>query len=428
MDGMNLYKRGPTWWIRFIDHRGIKRRLRGAKNKRAAQTIAVQLQRLIDCASCGQAVPEELAGWVLHKLDQRRVMKIKQWGVVSDVSLSIGQPLDHHLDDWHDGLLNRKRSESYAKLRHNRASKLLTESGANYYGQIDAEQVQAVLSQWQGTLADYTLAHYLSSARSFCRWMTRTGRAGSNPLVILPVSRGEQKNFRRALTDQEQNQIVSGTSSRELLYGMTGPDRSMLYWVALATGLRASAIRRLRVSNVNPQERYLDATGSGARNKTTSPKPLQATLLDALSKYIKGRHPGDPLFDLPHETRLARMLRLDAAACGVSTDMLDFHALRHTFGTTMARNGTHPRTLMSLMDHQTIQMTMRLYTHSFPEDEVAAVNRLPDLGECGAFCAPPMRPKCIPWRPNAPRQKGGWVSTTILNYTYLHSLEGVNYS
>lgn len=58
--------------------------------------------------------------------------------------------------------------------------------------------------------------------------------------------------------------------------------------------------------------------------------------------------------------------------------------MRHTFGTTLARQGVHPKTLMSLMDHGSINLTMRLYTHSFPEDESAAVSRLPDLGQAAA--------------------------------------------
>jgi len=62
---------------------------------------------------------------------------------------------------------------------------------------------------------------------------------------------------------------------------------------------------------------------------------------------------------------------------------VDFHCLRHTFGTTLAQKGAHPKTLMSLMDHSDINLTMRLYTHSFPEDEASATDRLPDLGGTG---------------------------------------------
>jgi len=389
MDGMNLYLRGPTWWFKFKDHRGIRRRMRGAKNKRAAQLIGSQVQKLVDCVSCGQALPHDLAGWVIHKLDRKRMDLLKGWGVVSDASLSIGNPLIVHLDAWRDGLINRKRPESYATLRYDRAKKLLDASGAKFYSDIDAERVQSVLAEWDGKFSDYTRAHYLSAAKSFCRWMSRTKRSTDNPLSILPVSRGNQKYFRRALNEKEQGDLVVGTRNLDISYGMTGEQRSMLYWVALSTGLRASAVRRLKVKDVRIGEAsYLNATDGGAPNKNTSPKPLPDSLVEALNLFVTDRHRDGPLFELPGETKLGRMTRKDAAACGVSIKRLDFHALRHTFGTTMARNGTHPRTLMSLMDHNTIQMTMRLYTHSFPEDQVAAVDRLPDLGGCGSICAP----------------------------------------
>ena len=380
MDGMNLYLRGETWWIRFQDHRNRQRRVRGAKSKRTAERIGSNLQRIVDLVSCGQAITQDLAEWVNHKLDKRRIDKLKLWGMVTDVSLSPGQPLSKHLIVWHDGLVNRGRGEDYAELRYQRAKKLFEEAGAVYHGDIDAERVQGVLAEWDGKFSDYTRAHYLSAARSFCRWMKRTGRASGDPLAILPVSRGKQKYHRCALTITHQQDIVVLTRGLGLKFDVTGFERSILYWVALATGLRASAIRRLNVGDIYFDRSYIHSRSGGASNKSTSPKPLPKSLIDALRSFVVGLNPEDKLFNLPDETKLARMLRADAKECGVPTEGLDFHALRHTFGTTMARNGTHPRTLMSLMDHKTIQMTMKLYTHSFPEDEVAAVGRLPDLG------------------------------------------------
>jgi len=380
MDGMNLYKQGPTWWIRFQDHRNQQRRLRGAKSKRTAERIGSNIQKLVDYVSCSQPIPQDMVGWILHKLDPKRVAKLKQWGVVSDTSLAIGQPLEHHLEAWYEGLLNRGRPESYAKLRGDRASKLLKVSGAKYYSDIDAEQVQAVLAGWDGEFSDYTRAHYLSSVKSFCRWMVKTRRASINPLNILPVSRGRPKRVRCALTEAQQGDLITGTRKLREKWGMSGRERSMLYWVAVATGLRASFIRELVVSDVHIDGSYLDNRGARSQNKLCTSKPLSVSIRNALDYFVRGRDRDELMFNLPGETKLARMVRSDAKDLDIPTYGLDFHALRHTFGTTMARNGTHPKTLMVLMDHKTIQMTMRFYTHSFPEDQVAAVNRLPNLG------------------------------------------------
>jgi integrase len=40
----------------------------------------------------------------------------------------------------------------------------------------------------------------------------------------------------------------------------------------------------------------------------------------------------------------------------------DFHALRHTFITSIMKSGINPKTAQSLVRHCTIDMTMNVYT------------------------------------------------------------------
>jgi len=57
--------------------------------------------------------------------------------------------------------------------------------------------------------------------------------------------------------------------------------------------------------------------------------------------------------------------------------LIDFHSLRHTFGTMLAKSGAHPKTAQALMRHSTIALTMDRYTHSIREAETAAIADLP---------------------------------------------------
>jgi integrase len=57
----------------------------------------------------------------------------------------------------------------------------------------------------------------------------------------------------------------------------------------------------------------------------------------------------------------------------------DFHALRHTFITRLARSGVAPAVAKSLARHSTIVLTMDHYTHTLIEDERAALDRLPSI-------------------------------------------------
>ena len=58
---------------------------------------------------------------------------------------------------------------------------------------------------------------------------------------------------------------------------------------------------------------------------------------------------------------------------------MDFHALRHTFITRLARSGVAPAVAKSLARHSTITLTMDHYTHTLIGDERAALDRLPSM-------------------------------------------------
>lgn len=60
---------------------------------------------------------------------------------------------------------------------------------------------------------------------------------------------------------------------------------------------------------------------------------------------------------------LARMLRQDLEAIGIEQKdsagrIADFHTLRHTFVTMLARSGVHPNVAQKLARHSSIGLTM----------------------------------------------------------------------
>ena len=59
---------------------------------------------------------------------------------------------------------------------------------------------------------------------------------------------------------------------------------------------------------------------------------------------------------------------------------VDLHALRHTFGTMLARSGVNPRTAMELMRHSDIRLTTNIYQHLELVDTAGAVNMLQMVG------------------------------------------------
>ena len=66
--------------------------------------------------------------------------------------------------------------------------------------------------------------------------------------------------------------------------------------------------------------------------------------------------------------------------------MIDFHALRTTFVTNLARSGAHPRVAQALARHSDVKLTMDVYTHVDLEDQVRAVEALPDASGAAFIC------------------------------------------
>jgi integrase len=76
------------------------------------------------------------------------------------------------------------------------------------------------------------------------------------------------------------------------------------------------------------------------------------------------------------------MIKKDLIVAGVEykneKGYADFHSLRHTFGTFLARSGTKPQIAQRLMRHSDPRLTQNLYTHLTIAD-TASERKFPDL-------------------------------------------------
>lgn len=77
-------------------------------------------------------------------------------------------------------------------------------------------------------------------------------------------------------------------------------------------------------------------------------------------------------------------MRLDLARASVAymdarKRVADFHALRHTFISNLARAGVHPRNAQALARHSTIDLTMNVYTHVEMGELASDLESLPSV-------------------------------------------------
>jgi len=90
----------------------------------------------------------------------------------------------------------------------------------------------------------------------------------------------------------------------------------------------------------------------------------------------------EPLFTVPQD--FVKILDRDLAAAGIPKRdergrTVDLHALRHTFGTHLSKNGVPPRTAQAALRHSSLDLTMNVYTDPSLLDVAGALKALPGL-------------------------------------------------
>ncbi len=75
-----------------------------------------------------------------------------------------------------------------------------------------------------------------------------------------------------------------------------------------------------------------------------------------------------------------RQRRRSRTECPVES-VLDFHALRHTFITSVVKSGAHPKQAQRLARHSKIELTMNHYTHLSLLDDRTALSAVPGIAQ-----------------------------------------------
>jgi integrase len=198
----------------------------------------------------------------------------------------------------------------------------------------------------------------------------------------------------------------AGDDYRLVTSTLSGPDRAIVYIIAAATGLRVSEIASLTPASFDLAD--LDAaavkvSAAYSKHRRDDEVPLRRDTAAAVASFTKGRPATARLFPMPERTSdmlhadLSRArdawLRESATAeeCqerfasnflrdrDSSDRVVDFHALRGTFITRLARSNVAPAVAKSLARHSTIMLTIDHYTHMAIGDGRSALERLPAL-------------------------------------------------
>jgi integrase len=245
-----------------------------------------------------------------------------------------------------------------------------------------------------------TTNQYVGSLRHFSRWLAqKINRALENrkkkgtprqrwadPLADLKRlnAKVDVRHQRRPIVPEDFDRFLAATRANRTLRGLTGEDRAMLYTVAIYTGLRASELASLTPASfdLDAEPPTVTVEAGYSKHRREDVQVLRRDVAELLRPYLAGRPRLSRVWPGRWRHEGAVLLRRDLSAAGIPYEdergkVIDFHGLRHTFISALARAGVRPKAAQELARHSTSKLTLDYYTHVQLLDHVGALNTLP---------------------------------------------------
>lgn len=282
---------------------------------------------------------------------------------------SADRPLAEHLNEFITDLETKQRAEKYIHDLKSRFTKVASDCHWKYPRDIQADRFMQWRSQYKA--APKTLNEYLNACNALINWMIKLGRMTHNPLLAVEkINLKGKQQLRRAMTDDEFNRLLEHSE-----------DYRLLYLAAVYTGLRQSELLNLLVVDVHltKENPYLIAQASTTKNGLKATIPLHPNLVDEFRSAVEGKDPADLVF--PQYAQPDRRFRRHLRQAGIpqidaTGRKLDFHALRYTFCTKLAKQGVPMRLAQELMRHSDPRLTANIYTDTAQLPTFGAVQGL----------------------------------------------------
>lgn len=268
---------------------------------------------------------------------------------------------------------------------------LLSRHLVPYFGplplsEIGPAQIQGFLSEKAKTgISWHTLRNLKNLLSCVFRTAVEWGYLEQNPVTRTKLPpRDIRPNGMQFLTPAQVRQLAAAV--RE-------PYRTMIL-VAVLTGLRRGELFALRWEAVDLDKGVLEVRESVYRGQTSTPKtnssyrriPLSAPVVQLLAT-LKAQQPNRRENDLVFASRrgtpinpdnvLKRVIHPGCKQLGLPP--VGWHIFRHTHATLLSDLGESPKTAQALLGHADLDTTFSLYTHSVPETEQRATERLAQL-------------------------------------------------
>ncbi|MED5372291.1 MAG: site-specific tyrosine recombinase XerD [Myxococcota bacterium] len=211
-----------------------------------------------------------------------------------------------------------------------------------------------------------TATRHRSAFRQLFRFLVREGRLEQDPSVLVQAPK-HLSPLPQVLSRREVEALLAAPDRSSLIGHRDATMMQLLY----SCGLRVSELVSLEARNLQLERGLLLVTGKGDKERLVPTGPLAAQAL--VGWMSGGRRELDPrqrspwVFPSPrggHISRKAFWVRIKryATLCGIASERVSPHKLRHSFATHLLENGADLRAVQAMLGHADISTT-QIYTH-----------------------------------------------------------------
>ncbi len=305
---------------------------------------------------------------------EKRLARGEQ-GLIDHFAEHRKKPLSEHVREYLADLKAAGRDKAHIYINEKRLEKLAVNCNWTRLPDITANS----FVRWregQSEAAPKTLNHYLGTARAFCRWCMRLNRLPQDPLANISEVKinGDVRRQRRALTIEEIERLLAVAGSRKVAY-----------LFAILTGARRGEMRQLQWGDVHLDcpDPFVELRASTTKNGKRAVLWLRDDLAAELHRIKPDEaEPTAPVFKGVMEPHKMRKFNADLKSAGIPRvdaqgRIIDWHSMRHTTATLLARSGVSPRTAQEIMRHSDQRLTNVVYTDVTQLPTLDAMARLP---------------------------------------------------
>ncbi len=393
----------------YSDHLGKRRNIPGFSDKGATKSLERMIEKLVSHRVSNKPFDQKLMSWI-ESLAPRFIKKFISIGLIDSHTSAVIKPLmiakkikrkhsgknivvfnveSGHLADYRNNLEAEERTKDHIRESINHIARLFDSQNVLYTTDITFSRIQKYLAEFRATgVSAARVNAAISAIKAFCNWMVKEERMITNPANrVKKLNIKIDRRYKRSvLTQIEIDRLFEVLPNTESHNGLDYQSRGIIYKLALKAGLRWNEIYTLMRSDfgldTEPATVTIRAQNEKARRGATL--PLESSLADDLRNYFSANSSAQNSKAIKGmwKKRGAEMLRKDLMTARInpkreSGKVIDFHGLRHTYGTALAQAGVMPAHLKSLMRHSNVQLTMEYYTHLSIDDlneEIAKIS------------------------------------------------------